>query len=167
MWHPSHDPRQRAAEGIQKLPGVEESSRGYTKAPEGRRDKATFRRPSDDQDDQRPTGFDRLMFLNMFKNSSRSFFRCQTLVGLRRLRQTFPGDWPWLPASSRLFRRCAADQPKILIGYYRDQINPWWNGGISRNQKTYTITLITNTFVAESLLLVRLSRGGARPDLVA
>ena len=52
-----------------------ENFRGYTKAPDGRRDKATFRRPSDDQDDQRPTGFDRLLFLNMFKNSSRSLFR--------------------------------------------------------------------------------------------
>ena len=41
------------------------SSRGYTKAPEGRRDKTTFRGPSDDQDDQRPTGFDRLLFLNI------------------------------------------------------------------------------------------------------
>ena len=63
-----------AAEGIRKLPRVEESSRGYTKAPEGRRDKATFRRASDDQDDQRPTGFDRLLFLNMFKISSGSLF---------------------------------------------------------------------------------------------
>ena len=44
------------------------------KAPEGRRDKATFRGPSDDQDNQPPTGFDLLLFLNMFKNSNRSLF---------------------------------------------------------------------------------------------
>ena len=85
-----------------------ERCRGYTKAPEGRIElqrvyessrgqasKATFRGSSDDQDDQRPTGFDRLLFFNMFKNSSRSLFRYPTLVGLRRLRQTFqnlPGD---------------------------------------------------------------------------
>ena len=103
MWHPWHDPRQRAAEGIRKLPREEESSRGYTKAPEGRRDKTTFRRPPADQDDQRPTGFDRLLFLNMFKNSSRSLFRCPTLVRLRRLRQTFQDLPRWLPVIARKF----------------------------------------------------------------
>ena len=66
-----------------KLPRVEKSSRGYTKAPEGRRDKKTFRGPSDDQDDLGPAGFGRLLFLNMFKNSSRSLFWYSTLVGLR------------------------------------------------------------------------------------
>ena len=62
------------------------------KAPEGRPDKATFKGPSDDQDDQQPMCFDGLLFLNMFKNSSRSLFQYPTLVGLRLLRQTFPGD---------------------------------------------------------------------------
>ena len=33
-------------------------------------------------------GSGRLLFLNMFKNSSRSLFRYPTLVGLKRLRQT-------------------------------------------------------------------------------
>ena len=62
-------PRQRAAEGIGKLLGVEESSIGYTKAPEGRRDTVTFRGPLDDQDGQRPTSYDRLLFLNTFKKT--------------------------------------------------------------------------------------------------
>ena len=54
------------------------------------RDKGTFRGPSDDQDDHGPTVFDRLLFFNMFKNSSRSLFRYPTLGGLRRSRQIFP-----------------------------------------------------------------------------
>ena len=49
-----------------------ESGRGYTKAPKGRRDKGTFRGPSDDQDDHGPTVFDRLLFFNMIKNNSQS-----------------------------------------------------------------------------------------------
>ena len=67
---PSYDPLQRAVVGIQKLQRVVESSRDYTKAPEGRSDKATFRGLSNDQDDQRLTDYDQLLFLNMFKNSS-------------------------------------------------------------------------------------------------
>ena len=49
-----------------------ESGRRYTKAPKGRRDKGTFRGPSDDQDDHGPTVFDRLLFFNMIKNNSQS-----------------------------------------------------------------------------------------------
>ena len=37
-----------------------ESGRGYTKAPEARRDKGTFRGPSNDQDDNGTTVFDRV-----------------------------------------------------------------------------------------------------------
>ena len=70
---------------MKALPRVEESSRGYMKAPEGRRDKKTYRGPSDDQGDLGPTGSGRLLFLNMFKNSSRSLFRYLTLAGLRTL----------------------------------------------------------------------------------
>ena len=80
-----------------------ENCRGYTKAPKGRRDKATFRGSSDDQDDQRPTGFDRLLFLNMFENSSRSLFWYPILVGLRRLRQTSPDLPRWLSVIVRKF----------------------------------------------------------------
>ena len=67
-----------------------ESDRGYTKAPEGGRDKGTFRGPSDDQDDHGTTVFDRLLFFNMFKHSSRSLFRYSILGGLRRSHQIFP-----------------------------------------------------------------------------
>ena len=69
-----HYPRQRAAEGIQKLHRVEESSRGSTKAPEYRREKRIFRGFLADQDDPGLTCFDWLLFLNMFKNSSRPLF---------------------------------------------------------------------------------------------
>ena len=68
--------------------------REYTKAPEGRREpqrvhessrgqarQEDLQGPSDDQDDLGPTGFGQLLFLNMFKNSSRSLFRYPTLVG--------------------------------------------------------------------------------------
>ena len=82
----------------------QESGRGYTKAPEGGRDKETFRvRPRRPRDD----GFDRIVLFNMFKNSSRSLFRYPTLGGLRRngsARQCsqVPDD----------FRKPAADRPK-------------------------------------------------------
>ena len=80
-----------------------ESGRGYTKAPEGGRDKGTFRGPSDDQDDHGPTVFDRLLFFNMFKNSSRSLFRYPTLGGLRRSRQIFPRRYRVVLDSARRF----------------------------------------------------------------
>ena len=80
----------RAAESIQKLPRIEDSSRGYKKAPDGERDKETFRAPLDDQNNLEPTSFDPLLF---FKHS-RSVFQYRTLVALRRLRLTFPGDCP-------------------------------------------------------------------------
>ena len=66
-----------------------ESGREYTKAPEGGRDKGAFRRPSDDQDDHGTMVFDRLLFFNMFRNSSRSLFRYRTLGGLK---MTSPED---------------------------------------------------------------------------
>ena len=111
--------RKRALEGIRKLPRVEESSRGYTKAPEGRRDKATFRESSDDQDDQRPTGFDRLLFLNMFKNNSRSLFRYPTLVGLMRLRcpfKTFQVIVRKFPIVSQICGRSTKNIDRVLPG---------------------------------------------------
>ena len=96
LWHLTHNPRQRAAESIQKLPRLEDSSRGYKKAPEGERDKETFRAPLDDQNNLGPTSFDPLLF----SKHSRSVFQYRTLDALRQLRQTFPGDSPWLSASS-------------------------------------------------------------------
>ena len=42
------------------------------------------RGPSDDQDDHGTTVLNRLLFFNMFKNSSLSLFRYPTLGGLRR-----------------------------------------------------------------------------------
>ena len=73
------------------------------------RDKGTFRGPSDDQDDHGPTVFDRLLFFNMFKNSSRSLFRYPTLGGLRRSRQIFPRRYRVV---RDYFRKNAADRPK-------------------------------------------------------
>ena len=67
------------------------------------RDKGTFRGPSDDQDDHGPTVFDRLLFFNMFKNSSRSLFRYPTLGGLRRSRQIFPRRYRVVRDSARRF----------------------------------------------------------------
>ena len=66
----THDTRKRATEAIRKL--------------QGGRDKGTFRGPSDDQDDHGTTVLDRLLFFNMFKNSSLSLFRYPTLGGMRR-----------------------------------------------------------------------------------
>ena len=63
----------------------------------------TFRGPSDDQDDHGPTVFDRLLFFNMFKNSSRSLFRYPTLGGLRRSRQIFPRRYRVVRDSARRF----------------------------------------------------------------
>ena len=140
FWRPyARSPANWAAESIWKLPRVDwESSRGYGKAPEGRRDKKTFRRPSDDLV---PTGSGLLLFLKMFKNSSRSLFRYPTLVGLRRSRQTFPRPFqviaPDCPQVPDCFPRYAADQPYIEIGYYRNQNNPWWNGGIRQVYAQY------------------------------
>ena len=96
-----------------------ESCRRYTKAPEGRRELQREYESSRGSKKaprvyESSTGFDRLLFLNMFKNRSRSLIRCQTLVGLRRLRQTFPDLPRWLSASFRKFRRYAADQQKIF-----------------------------------------------------
>jgi len=31
-------------------------------------------------------------------------------------------------AGSDYYRKTAPDRPKKMIGYYRDQNNPWWNG---------------------------------------
>ena len=66
-----------------------ETGRGYTKAPEGGRDKGIFRGPSDDQ--------------NMFKNSSRSFVRYPTVRGLRRSGQIFPRMYRVVLDSTRRF----------------------------------------------------------------
>ena len=88
------------------------------------RDKGTFRGPSDDQDDHGPTVFDRLLFFNMFKNSSRSLFRYPTLGGLRRSRQIFPRRYRVVRDSARRFPTIFAKMRPIdqkRIGYYRDQ----------------------------------------------
>ena len=94
-------------------------------------DKGTFMGHSDDQDDHGPTVFDRLLFFNMFKNSSRSLFRYPTLGGLRRSRQIFPRRYRVVRDSARRFPTIFAKMRPIdqkRIGYYRDQNNPWWNG---------------------------------------
>ena len=92
---------QSLAEGIRKFQRVEKSSRGYTKAQEGRRDKRTFRGLSADQDDHGPICFDRLIppFHQGF------FFNWPNLGHIVPINQSFDlpdGRTEW-PPIARLF----------------------------------------------------------------
>ena len=54
----------------------------------------TLTRSSDQQDDHGPMVFDRLLFFNMFKNSSRSFFRGDSGPDLTDWKKTILGEMP-------------------------------------------------------------------------
>jgi len=74
---------------------LNESHRRLKRAPEGGRDKWTFRGPSD--------CFDRLLFFILFKKSSRSLFRYPILGGLVRSRQILPRRYTLVHVSARRF----------------------------------------------------------------
>ena len=125
---PTADTRQTAAE----------SSRGQQRQHEGSRrcarqtDVQSISDDQDIQDDFDPTVFDRLLFLNMFKDSTRSLFRYPILGGLRQSHQFFPRicktRYRWFPQvhdSRRLFLLKCSRSTVIVIGYCREPKSPW------------------------------------------
>ena len=90
-----------------------------------------IRGPLDDQDDLGPTGFDLLLFLNMFKNSSRFLkFKVPDSIRTEAITLVFPrnakGSADDCPQNPDFYHKNAADQLKIGILYSRDQNNHWW-----------------------------------------
>ena len=92
----THDPWKRAAEAKRKPQKAQEGSRGRARQVDLQKTLGRPRRP-------RADCFDRLLFFNLFKKSSRSLLRYPTLGRLMRSRQILPRRYTLVHVSARRF----------------------------------------------------------------